>query len=436
MELITEKTDTLLNVNYELYRVSAKTLAISLKEFLKFDGINYNQFNSAIDKADPFHESDEDAGVNIPNEIYEYQNFFVLRERSGKMYLLDGFRRLLWYNAPDTQVYVRVYNREALTDTQILTLMVYLNHFKFFSASNNYLDRGFSLLLKSVFDIDTSQIFNTVNAYLDNDYSTERFRYNRPKGSEQNQNVKARIVNPLFISDMKFLQALGASGYLASSKVGSLLQSFRAKHSVEYSITTFLEKVKANPAMPDLMDKKEYSERHSDKETAISKILEIYTNIFEFMSGGTLKKSYAEKMKECKELVAAFTKDKNYTKMSGNRQYYILNPLLQKLADAGRELEFKCVVYPSQNKEQEEREYGLISKVKFENKFSTEKWDDGAQIKITIGGKVFTAARESLGERRYFRAILKGFDRRFDNYRIELFVNISKKEFQQAVKDR
>jgi hypothetical protein len=432
-------TDSLLNVKYELHRIGAADLSIMLKDTFSDKKIDYNKFNSATSKENSSGtKTEKELALNPPKEIYEYQNFFVIRELDGKLNLLDGFRRLLWYKAPDVPVSVRVYNRKDVTDQQILTLMVYLNHFKFYANHNNYLDRGFALLLKSMFDVDTTKYSRAYTAYLDGDYSDDS-RWSTDGKEVENSRVKERIINPLFISDMRFLEGLQKLGYLFSSNIGALLSHIRSNSAIEYFADTFIAQVKLNPAMAGLMDKVKNANRYSDKQYAGKKILEIYENIFACLNGGTMRKSYAEKMKECKDIVAELNKDKSLTKMSSNRHYYYLNPFLEKLYKDGRKLEFKCVVYPSEHEGKQNSEYGLMAdnQVKFAGKvISDANRNDGAIIKILIDGKVYTAARENLGERRYFRAAREKFEDRGDWFKIELYVNIPKKEFKEAVKYR
>ena len=144
--------DTIIDVDYQLMTInSAKELANELKATLKKNKIKYSEFNS---------EFDDDSAENPPVEIYEYQNFFILEKENGDEVVLDGFRRLLWYNAPSIPILIRVYKEKDLSSTQILSLLVNLNHFKFFGGGT-YHERGFSLLLKTVFDVDITSFKKT-----------------------------------------------------------------------------------------------------------------------------------------------------------------------------------------------------------------------------------------------------------------------------------
>jgi hypothetical protein len=153
--------DTVIGADYELQLVSsALQLSEQLKKTYKSIGIDFRAFNTDSDGGD--------VSKNPPTEIYEYQNFFLLKKENGDTVLLDGFRRLLWYNAPNTPILVRTYKESDLSQSQILSLLINLNHFKFFSSSS-YQERGFGLLLKTVFDIDITKFRDAFDAYLSSD---------------------------------------------------------------------------------------------------------------------------------------------------------------------------------------------------------------------------------------------------------------------------
>ncbi len=335
-------TDTILGVTYSLDIVkSAKDLSDELKNVLKKNGVDYTKYNSNnndVNKCD----------VNPPNEIYEYQNFFVLQRKNGDLVLLDGFRRLLWYNAPTTPILVRTYLESELSDQQILTLLVNLNHFKFFS-DQNYHERGFSLLLKTVFDIDITNMKNSFDAYLSstetkNSYSS----FGKLSKQYKNEEIKKRIINKFFISDIRFLKAIKNADYLSDQYMGALVYELRSKSDKEFDANMFISLIKENNVLVELMEKyKKIGTDHSAKsQEIVNKIIEMYRNIFTIMEGGEIELSFAEKQREAKDLVEKLKKDKTLVKLTGHSKSYEIERAMNTMIVKGEKLEFVCVVHP------------------------------------------------------------------------------------------
>lgn len=370
-ELITIQ-DNLIGVNYSLAIVeSATELSNLLKSVLKKNKIDYKQYNSHTTNS--FDKDNTDK--NPPKEIYEYQNFFVLERTNGDVVLLDGFRRLLWYNAPSTPILVRFYKEVDLTSQQILTLLVNLNHFKFFS-DQNYHERGFSLLLKTVFDIDITKMKRSFDAYLSstetkNSYSS----YGALQKQAKNEEIKKRIVNEFFISDLRFLQAIQDANFLADQYMGALVFEMRSKSNKEFDSDKFISLIKENKVLVELMGKYEKTGTdHSAKsQEVVNKIIEMYRNIFTLMEGGVVEQSFAEKQTECKELVAKLKKDKTLVKLTGHSKIHEIERAMDKMIAKGEKLEFVCVVHPNEEQTRynngKEKEYklphGLVEGVKF-----------------------------------------------------------------------
>lgn len=339
--IIAQPVDTILAINYTLAQVySAKELANELKGVLKKNKIDYAKFNT---------DNDGDCDdKKPPAEIYEYQNFFVLQRTNGDIVLLDGFRRLLWYNAPNTPIFVRFYNEEDLTSQQILTLLVNLNHFKFFGGSA-YHERGFSLLLRTVFDIDITKIKDPFDAYLSKTETKSSYSdWNRLTGQDKNEAIKNRIINKFFVSDIKFLAKLKAEGYLCDKFMGALLYELRCKSEKEFDVDKFISLIKENKVLVEQLEKhKTIGTNNSAKsQDVVNKIIEMYRNIFTLMEGGKVEQSFAEKQKECKELVAKLKKDKNLTKMTGATYPTRIESEIEKRLQDKQEVKFICVVHP------------------------------------------------------------------------------------------
>lgn len=339
--------DNLLGVNYRLELVeSATELSDLLKSVLKKNSIDYDKYNSY--NQDSINK--DTAIANPPKEIYEYQNFFVLERANGDIVLLDGFRRLLWYTPPSTPILVRFYKEEDLTSQKILTLLVNLNHFKFFS-NQSYHERGFSLLLKTVFDIDITKFRKTFDAYLSsketkNSYSS----YGNPTGQDKNIIIKDRIANEFFISDIKFLEKLSTTKYLADQYMGALLFELRTESKKQFDVDKFISLIESNKVLLELMEKyKKTGTDHSAKsQEVVNKIIEMYRNIFIIMEGGKIEKSFAEKQQETKELVEKLKKDKTLVKLTGHKKVYDIEREMDRKLANGEHLEFVCVVHPNE----------------------------------------------------------------------------------------
>lgn len=438
--------DNLLGINYNLVMVnSAKELSDKLKATLKANGIKYAQYNSYTNKKD--YEDDDTCIETPPSEIYEYQNFFVLEKNNGDLVLLDGFRRLLWYAAPNTPILVKFYKEKDLTNQQILTLLVNLNHFKFFS-NQQYHERGFSLLLKTVFNIDITSFRSTFDAYLSSNETKNSYSsYGRLTGQEKNEEIKNRIIGKHFVSDMKFLEKLNSTKYLCDQYMGALLYEERLKTDTEFDVNKFIELADKHSVLQELTVKYEkIGTDHSAKsQDVVNKIIEIYRNLFVLMAGGEVGKSFAEKQKECKDLVAQLKKDKTLVKLTGNTKYYEVERILEDMIKKGEKIEFVCVIHPndvrndSWRKEREtELPYGLFKNIQFlgytrktfggnDLRFGV-KLNDKIECPITHnyggyhgGGKKYTKLDMPMGSR---------------NYDIDLFVRLEIEQEPKVKKPR
>lgn len=336
--------DKVIGANYKLDIFdSAKDLSNKLKDTYSKLNIDFKQFNST-------NYNDGDI-KNPPQEIYEYQNFFLLEKSDGNIILLDGFRRLLWYTAPDTPIMVRTYKQEELTSTQILTLLVYLNHFKFFQDSSSYQERGFGLLLKSVFDIDISNFRKAFDAYLSSDKIKNSYSIGSDSGNSKNLTVKERIVNKHFVSDMKFLSKLNENDCMVNKFFGALVYKKRLEYDEDFSSDKFLELANNDKVLAGLMVKlKKVGTNNSVKsQEVVNQIQQIYNNYFTLMAGGEVEKSYAEKVEECKEIRKKLNKDKQWTKLTGHKDVYAVERAM--IARLSKEktnscLKFKMIVMP------------------------------------------------------------------------------------------
>ena len=430
------QTDTILDVKYGLGKVeSAKELADKLKSILKKNNINYADYNG---------DGDDGTSKNPPTEIYEYQNFFVLQRKNGDLVLLDGFRRLLWYNAPSTPILVRIYNESELTDQQILTLLVNLNHFKFFS-DQHYHERGFSLLLKTVFDIDIMKMKSTFDAYLSSDETKNSYSsYGRLTKQSKNEEIKRRIVNKFFISDLRFLQALQNERFLSDQYMGALVYEMRKKSDTAFDSDKFIALVKDNKVLLDLMDKyKKVGTDHSSKsQEVVNKIIEMYRNIFTIMEGGEVQKSFAEQQTDAKAIVEKFKKDKGLVKMTGSQQITDIERAINKLLKEGKELEFVCVVHPYKHsngwqKPTRTLPYGILEGVKVLG-YEKKHLDFTGNLHFVIGfeqdGEQFKISHNYGSGAKKYTTLNMGYQN--PNYDVDLFVRMETEKKPKSTEPR
>lgn len=449
--------DEVIGANYQLDIFdSAKQLSEKLKSTYANLDIDTKQFNLKS-----FNDGDIE---NPPQEIYEYQNFFLLERNDGQTILLDGFRRLLWYNAPDAPIMVRTYKQEDLINTQILTLLVHLNHFKFFQDSSSYQERGFGLLLKAVFDIDISKFREAFDAYLSSDKTNNDYSNNFSTGNFKNLRVKERIINEHFVSDMKFISKINENELMVNNFFGALVYNKRRNSNVEFNSEKFLELANNDKVLSELMVKykKTGTDRSVKSQEVVNQIQQIYNNYFTLMAGGTVEKSYADKVQECKDIRAQLNKDKQWTKLTGHRDVSAVeNVMLKRLEKQDPEscLKFKMVVMPSDNslhgsKKTIPLKYGYNELPVFKGFVKSKYYnvgnemeigftdpETGANWKITHNygdyysyGKKYVAA-DFIYEKDIVNKFIPGSVHRV-SYDIELWVNIPQEEWKRLEAER
>lgn len=421
--------DNLLEVPYELHLVqSAVDLSSKLKEALIERGIDYTLYNSHVSNS--WNQKSEVESTNPPLEIYEYQNFFVLENNGGELILLDGFRRLLWYTPTTTHILVRLYKQADLTNQQILSLLVSLNHFKFFGGGE-YHERGFSLLLKTVFDVDITKFKKAFDAYLSSDEIKNSYSSSGKQGATKNNEIKNRIINPHFIEDMRFLSNLKDSNYMCDQYVGALVYKERQNSGKGLDFEKFITLAEQHRVLQDLLGKYTNINTNSSSKSqdVVNKIIEIYNNIFVQLSGGSVEKSFAEKIQECKDLVAKLKKDKNLTKMTGASKCYLIEREIEKRIEKGEVPDFICVVHPINYKpmglgDRFELPYGMLEGVKY---FGMTERGTFKNAELIIG-KEIEGRKESV---RHNYGGYNSYGKKYTKigvYDIDLFVNIPSTE--------
>jgi hypothetical protein len=442
--------DSVIGADYKLQILdSAKELSDSLKKTYKSMKIDFSSFNTSNDGSD--------VAENPPAEIYEYQNFFLLEREDGKTVLLDGFRRLLWYSSPNSPILVRTYKQKDLSSSQILSLLVNLNHFKFYSKSS-YQERGFSLLLKTVFDVDITKFREAFNAYLSSDKTKNTYsNYDNKTGTQKLESVKDRILNEHFVKDMKFLAKLKEEGCMVNSFFGALLYQKRVNKTTSFDTEKFLELFKTDKVLADLMVKynKIGTNGSAKSQDVVNQIQQAYEKFFTLIDGETVEKTYAEKVQECKEIREQINKDKGWTKITGHKEVYKVERAMWERIKSNKEMKFKCIVLPedreisgysSFNHKSIPLDYGLNELVKLTKARKSTKWPYNDEMSYGLTDPKTTASwvvrhnyggHNSYGKKYtkvdfvYDKELSEKYGAHFStSYEIELWVDIPKDEWK------
>lgn len=341
--------DQILNISYEVFSVNAQKLSEYLKNQMADLGLDYNTFNSK--STQNFYGNPEYNGIeNPPKEIYEYQNFFLL-EKDAHFYLLDGFRRLLWYNTPDMNINVRVYKMEDFKSSgDLLNLMVDLNHFKFFGGS--YIDRGFSLFLYLVFNIDMRLIKEAYTGYMKYKNKEYKIKYSVSKTEREEENIetKKKILNPLFVKDMQFLQLLIENNFICNGYVGRMIHMFREQSSKPIDTDLFMKYLSENQKILNpLIEKVRGKPVDGYNSKTFNSILEYYDNALKLQLGEKIEKTYEEKLLECKKLQKELQKNKNYIKITTRSSIFEYEEVIKYSVSKNLPLKITAIIFPSKD---------------------------------------------------------------------------------------
>lgn len=294
--------DNILKVSYELAEWNAQILSKMLKETLRIkygveDLEDYSQQGS-LDNISETHP-----------EIYEYQNFFVLRRNDGSYLLLDGFRRLLLYDGlPDFNVNVRIYNEKNLTQKDLIKLILMLNHTKFFGGLGKYYDKGFNLLFSILFGFDIIKFENVFEGYVIYEQETTDKRYlsNRTNDNVNKlTNIRERLTEDKTIEDLQFLYKVFQARPMINkfNYFGSLIYNTRQRFpDVKLSVDEFLRLTDDNDIKElEVNCPRLTGVRESDH---VNKLMQFYKKAIDLMTGITPEETYVEALERVKKLKA------------------------------------------------------------------------------------------------------------------------------------
>lgn len=429
--------DDVLDVMYDNVKVDALSLKNYLINDLTKRKIDYKKFSKGSGGS-------AHAIENPPMEIYEYQNFFLLKRKDGTYTLLDGFRRLLWYNTPKCFINARIYHEDQLTDHQIMKLLVYFNHLKFYGSIGKYYDRGFALAMRTIFDLNILKYDKVFESYLSKTETTKKYWSDSVSDDIEIERVKERMLNKFFVSDMKFIERLSFTPVMMNDVFGALVFKYRTDFpDKEFNFDFFVEKINDNKLIVELHEKfaKNGDGHGSRQQDIINELIKFYTNIFNEMFGLEVKKTYTEILTETKAMVAEMKKDKKYMKLSGYQKTYLIDMIFKKRINEGTPINFKGVVHPLK-----ETPYGwsrpdatvilkpgiIEQEIKI-TKIVNKMFDQRIEIGFKYEGVDFTMRNTS-----YHPAYKKaeGSYPNNRNYDVDLFVDITPEEIDWMDKNR
>ena len=301
--------DSINQCKYRIETFNALELSNILKSNYKDLGIDYTQY--IVEK----YRSSKPTVT--PKEIYEYQNFFLL-EKDGKYVLLDGFRRLLWYDVPNIDVQVRIYNYNDMTDSQILQLLFNLNHQKLYqTGNNNFFDRGFALFLLTVYGIDLFAFKNSFLGYLNQTKTEKNYSSDLLEDEKSNQLITERITNSFFINDMKFLRDCKDLLEINETSWGALIAFYRGQTDKPFSID-IIKDIQFNALIVKQIQKFNNA-RDSRNIGYWNSLTPMLTNILDkhILGSTEVKITMVERMDKYKTLLATFKKDKSFEHLGG-----------------------------------------------------------------------------------------------------------------------
>lgn len=345
-----ERFDPYLDAPYVTAVANAKYLRTYLLEELTKKGIDPETFNRGI----KYNYSNEKIIPKTPDtEIYEYQPFFLMERLDGSYTLLDGFRRLIWYDAPFWIIDIRVYKEKDLVDQQIMKLLVYLNHFKFYGGNGSYNDRGFSLAMYTIFGLNIPKYVNCFDSYLSCSETVRKYWGEHLDSDDKISMVKERMINPMFVSDMKFVEELLGTGVMINDIFGALVYKMRETYPDKvFDAKLFLSIINGNKLITDLQGKVGKKGNYvggAIDQKITNQIVPFYENTFKEMFGGEIIKTYTEYFDEAKTLNNTLKKDTTLTKLTGNKRDYVMDWILLHRIASNIPINFKCVVYPKES---------------------------------------------------------------------------------------
>ncbi len=337
--------DNLIQVPYSLITYPASQLATMLKVTLieKYDVADFSSFSQ--------ERSEDNVADRFP-EIYEYQNFFIMERLDGSFLLLDGFRRLLLYNdLPKFDISVRVYKEADLPQEKLLKLMLMLNHTKFVGGNGKYYDKGFNLLLFTLYGIKPNEMKELFEGYVTQEEENVEGSYYSTYGNKADKLVNSheRLVQPKTIEDLQFLFELSKKRPVTKGLkfLGTVLYNARLKHpEIKFDVNQFLT-LTDNELVKKLEDS--HPSTQGARETVtLKKLMELYINAIKTMCGEENEETFAEANERVRNIKTKLKKEnKNLITLSGKLSWENKDKIIKYIIKNKKSPKLYCVALPS-----------------------------------------------------------------------------------------
>lgn len=336
--------DNIIQVPYTLITFSAAQLSTMLKVTLieKYGIFDFKSFS---------RESSEDNVKDRFPEIYEYQNFFIMRRNDESFLLLDGFRRLLLYkDLPTFDITVRVYEESDLPQEKLLKLMLMLNHTKFVGGNGRYYDKGFNQLLYIMYGFKPNEMEKLFEGYITQEEETVEGSYYSSYGENADKLVNSheRLVHPKAIEDLQFLYALSKARPVTNGLkfLGTVIYNTRLRNpEIKFDLNQFLS-LTDNAVVKKLEGSGPST--HGAREVAtLKKLMEMYVNAIKTMCGEEIEETFAEAIERFKSLKADLKKkNKNLILLGSRNSWQQKDAIVKYLLDNKKSPKIYTLVKP------------------------------------------------------------------------------------------
>lgn len=201
-----------------------------------------------------------------------------------------------------------------------------------------------------LFNIDVMLIHKELDGYLSYKYSEKDYSSNNTMTTVRNITVKDRMLNGMFLSDMRFIQKLKQGDVFTNSNIGCFVYETRLENSnVEFDAALFIAEYSKNTNIQTAI--KKYNRGGSYETTGNNQILQEYKNIFATILGGDVNLTYNDFILKAKELSNELKKNKDFVKINGSKlDYEYERMIIDYYKTHGKSPIFKVVVHPNNNK--------------------------------------------------------------------------------------
>lgn len=306
--------DYIIDTHFEIKTLNLLDLRDELvstyKERFDFDFAKYSNY------VNDRYSYNKNVYNTLDNDVYVYNTINVLDCGDYKV-LLDGHRRLYlnFDKVPNFDVPIRVYKREDLTNHQLIKLMVHLNQHKIIgSGSGFFMDNGFTILFKILFDVDFSDKMQFIKGFLYGKSSDVESIYYRDKLEltvEQIPTIIDGLSNMYFIHALKVIDEIGIEELKKVSKFGKAIREFCEENN------TYIDVKKLD--ISNFASKSKIVNLSSSHANDVKNLQDVLDKFKIMLNNSIGKKIYttSQQREEFTKLKKEFTK--KYTKISETR---------------------------------------------------------------------------------------------------------------------